>query len=413
MSRAIVFLLIVIVVGGLIEWYCYRGLRSKWGNYSRWFRLTIKTSFFLFLSLSLVSLILMVSSGNYFPRSVTNFFFGFVMINFFVKLALAIFLAIDDLRRLGIFLYRKIRRTNKRDDASVENKISRSDFLVRAGIVAAAVPSFSYPLGMVIGPYNYKVRRERIQLTKLPHSFSGIRMAQISDIHAGSFYDKEAVNRGIDLLLAEKPDVIFFTGDLVNDTATEMTPYMDVFSRLKAPLGVYSVLGNHDYGDYRQWDSEQDKAANLEQVKKIHANLGWRLLLDEHVYLERNGEQIAVVGVQNWGAGFHQIGDLKKAYQGVNAPVKILLSHDPTHWDEQVRKEYPDIDLTLSGHTHGAQMGIETHGFKWSPISLRYEKWAGLYQEKNQYLYVNRGYGFLGYPGRIGIWPEITIIELV
>lgn len=410
MHRVITFLLIVLVVGGLLELYTFRGLRSRWNQYSRWFRRTLKTAFFLFLSLSALSILGMIFTGAFVPRFVTNFFFGFVMINFFVKLTLALFLLLDDLRRLGVWGKRKL---IKPAPELAGEKITRSDFLVRAGIIAAAVPAISYPLGMVIGPYNYKVRREKIQLTALPASFRNLRIVQISDIHAGSFYDKEAVNRGIDLLLAEKPDVIFFTGDLVNDSATEMENYMDVFSRLKAPQGVFSILGNHDYGDYREWNSEQEKAANLERLKQVHAELGWRLLLDEHIYLERGQDRLAVIGVQNWGAGFHQVGDLKKAYEGVDAPVKILLSHDPTHWDEQVRKSYKDIDLTLSGHTHGAQMGIETHGFKWSPISLRYEKWAGLYQEENQFLYVNRGYGFLGYPGRIGIWPEITVLELV
>lgn len=408
MSRGLIFLFVVLIVGGLIEWYTYRALKSKWTNYSRWFRITLKSAFFLFLGLSLVSLLLMVSAGSYLPRYINNFFFGFVMINFFVKIAVTAFLLVDDLRRLFIFTKRKIVPSTNENN----NGISRSDFLVRAGIIAAAVPAISYPLGMFVGPYNYKVRKENLKFSKLPASFKGLKMIQISDIHAGSFYDKEAVMRGIEMINQEKPDVVFFTGDLVNDSATEMENYMDVFSKIQAPMGVFSVLGNHDYGDYRSWNSDQEKENNLNRLKEIHGELGWRLLLDEHVYLESNGEKIAIIGVQNWGAGFHQIGDLKKGYEGVDAPVKILLSHDPTHWDEQVKKEFKDIDLTLSGHTHGAQMGIETHGFKWSPISLRYDKWAGLYQEGEQYLYVNRGYGFLGYPGRIGIWPEITVLEL-
>lgn len=408
MSRGLIFLFVVLIIGGLIEWYTYRALKSKWTNYSRWFRITLKSAFFLFLGLSLVSLLLMVTAGSYLPRYINNFFFGFVMINFFVKIAVTAFLLVDDLRRLFIFTKRKIVPSTNENN----NGISRSDFLVRAGIIAAAVPAISYPLGMFVGPYNYKVRKENLKFSKLPASFKGLKMIQISDIHAGSFYDKEAVMRGIEMINQEKPDVVFFTGDLVNDSAAEMENYMDVFSKIQAPMGVFSVLGNHDYGDYRSWNSDQEKEDNLKRLKEVHGELGWKLLLDEHVYLERNGEKIAIVGVQNWGAGFHQIGDLKKAYEGVDAPVKILLSHDPTHWDEQVKKEFKDIDLTLSGHTHGAQMGIETHGFKWSPISLRYDKWAGLYQEGEQYLYVNRGYGFLGYPGRIGIWPEITVLEL-
>jgi uncharacterized protein len=409
MGRILLFLFIFLVIGGTLELYTYKGLKSKWDLYRRWQKRLLQYFFFTFLGLAVLSLILMITAGGSVPRSIGNFFFGFLMINLFVKFALALVFLVDDLRRFGVFMKRKLRTS---DTQLKSDPISRSDFLVRAGIFAAAIPAVSYPLGMMIGPYNYKVRREKINLTNLPAAFKGLKIVQISDIHAGSFYNKPEVNRGIDMLLAEKPDVIFFTGDLVNDSADEMNDYMDIFSKLKAPLGVYSVLGNHDYGDYRSWNSEQEKEENLRKLKQVHADLGWRLLLDEHIYLEKENQQIAVIGVQNWGAGFHQIGDLKKAYGGADAPVKILLSHDPTHWDEEVRKYFKDINLTFSGHTHGAQMGIETHGFKWSPISLRYDKWAGLYQEENQFLYVNRGYGFLGYPGRIGIWPEITVIEL-
>ena len=407
MSHFIIVLLFFIVLGGLIEFYTYRALKSKWTNYSRFYRNLVKYAFLTFLILSAISLIIFFSFNESIPKPLRNFFFGFVMINFFVKIALSLVLLVDDLRRLSIWTKRKISKTNHQGE-----KISRSDFLVKSSIIAAAIPAISFPLGMAVGPYNYKIRREKLTLKNLPASFKNLKIVQISDIHSGSFYDKEAVHRGIKMLVDEKPDVVFFTGDLVNDSADEMDKYMDIFSEIQAPMGVYSILGNHDYGDYASWKSDQAKENNLNRLKEIHAELGWRLLLDEHVYLEKNNEKIAIIGVQNWGAGFHQIGDLQKAYHGVDAPVKILLSHDPTHWDEQVRKDYQDIDLTLSGHTHGAQMGIETHGFKWSPISLRYEKWAGMYQEGNQYLYVNRGFGFLGYPGRIGIWPEITVIEL-
>jgi len=410
MVRVIIVLFIVVFIGGALELYTYRGLKSKWNNYSKIYRNTLKSFFFSFLILSAISMLVFFIFGGSFPKWIRNFFFGFVMINLFVKIALGSVFFVDDLRRIFIRIRSRFRKTNK---ILAGEKISRSDFLVRSAVVAAAIPAISFPLGMVIGPYNYKIRREKISFSKLPAAFRNLKIIQISDIHAGSFYDKEAVENGINMLMVEKPDVVFFTGDLVNDSADEMDKYMDIFSKVKAPMGVFSILGNHDYGDYRQWTSPEEKEKNLNRLKEIHAELGWRLLLDEHIYLEKNQEKIAVIGVENWGAGFHQIGDLKKANEGVDAPVKILLSHDPTHWDEQVRKDFQDIDLTLSGHTHGAQMGIETHGFKWSPITLRYEKWAGLYQEGNQFLYVNRGYGFLGYPGRIGIWPEITVIELI
>jgi predicted MPP superfamily phosphohydrolase len=218
------------------------------------------------------------------------------------------------------------------------------------------------------------------------------------------------------MILAENPDLILFTGDLVNDRADEMTDYMDVFSRLKAPMGVYSTLGNHDYGDYVNWPSPEAKVQNLEALKQVHSRLGWRLLMNEHVPLERNGHKIALLGIENWGAKgrFPKYGRMDLAYPGTEQyPFKILMSHDPSHWDAEVRVKYPDIDLMLAGHTHGMQFGVELPHFKWSPVQWMYKQWAGLYSEGSQHLYVNRGFGFIGYPGRVGILPEITVIELV
>lgn len=408
--RTILFPIMISAIIALIEIYSFRALKSRWVHYSKIVRNTIKISHILLMSLSIIGVLTLFIVGRSTSSWLINFFFSFIVINLLTKLVFTLFLLVDDIRRLGVWTFYKIRK--KKHSPALSTGISRSDFLIKSGLIVATVPAISLPLGMVIGPYKYTLHYPTVKLPNLPLAFHGLKIVQISDIHSGSFYDKEAVNKGIDLLLEQKPDLIFFTGDLVNNKAAEMADYMDVFSRLKAPMGVFSILGNHDYGDYEQWDSEEAKIANLDHLKAIHGELGWRLLLNEHVYLEKNGEKIALIGVENWGAGFHQIGDLKKAYQGCDAPVKLLLSHDPTHWDEEVRKSFQDIDITFSGHTHGAQMGIETHGFKWSPISLRYDKWAGLYQEKNQFLYVNRGYGFLGYPGRIGIWPEITLMTL-
>jgi hypothetical protein len=377
----------------------------------RW-RVVLHTIFITLMSASILGWLVLFFLGDALPFWLLNFFLGFVAINFIVKLTFAMTLVLDDIIRLFRWMVFKFRK-QKNNETLAEGGISRSDFLVKSGLAIAAVPALSLTSGMIVGPYRYTYHFPTISLSHLPSAFQGLKIAQISDIHSGSFYNKEAVNRGVDMILEQQPDVIFFTGDLVNNRAEEMDGYKDVFNRLKAPMGVFSILGNHDYGDYEQWDSEEEKAANLEALKAIHAEMGWRLLLDEHVYLEKSGEKIGLIGVQNWGKGFHQIGDLKKAYEGCDAPVKLLLSHDPTHWDEEVRQLYPDIDVTFSGHTHGAQMGIETGGFKWSPVSLRYDKWAGLYQENYQYLYVNRGFGFIGYPGRIGIWPEITIMTLL
>jgi len=278
------------------------------------------------------------------------------------------------------------------------------------------VAAFSFAgllYGMFKGKYDYKVHRQTLYFTDLPEAFDGFTITQISDIHSGSFDNRAAVQRGIDLAKAQKSDLFVFTGDLVNNAAWEIEPYINNFSQLKAPYGQFSILGNHDYGDYIEWASEAEKAANLDKLKEHHKTLGYRLLLDENVEIEKDGQKVSLIGVQNWGRGFIQIGDLKKALQGVDKDAfKILLSHDPTHWEEQVRFNLTTVHVTLSGHTHGAQFGVEAAGFRWSPVQYRYLDWAGLVNEKNRYLYVNRGFGFLAFSGRLGIWPEITVITL-
>jgi predicted MPP superfamily phosphohydrolase len=408
MFRNLASLLIFITLLASFETYVYFSIKHYYQKNKSKGRSIVKSAYFVLLILSSISILVMAVWGNDIKINILNFFIATVFINLLSKLLYIPFLIVDDLRRFFIYLKRK----SLPSKVAVKNGISRSDFLTKMGIAVATVPALSLPFGMIYGPYNYTLHRKKVKSPNLPKAFHGLKIAQLSDIHVGSFYDKAAVKRGVELLMAQKPDVVFFTGDIVNDQATEMDNYYDVFSKVTAPMGVYSVLGNHDYGDYHKWNSEAEKLENFENIKAIHKKLGWNLLLDEHIYLEKDNEKIAVIGVENWGKGFHQIGDMSKAASNCHAPYKILLSHDPTHWDEQVRKEYKDIDLTLAGHTHGAQMGIETHGFKWSPISLRYNKWAGLYKEDNQYLYVNRGFGFLAYPGRIGIWPEVTILEL-
>ena len=242
-----------------------------------------------------------------------------------------------------------------------------------------------------------------------------LKIVQISDVHAGSFTYKEPVRNAIDLINNEQADLVFFTGDLVNNTADEMDPYMDVFDKIRAKFGVFSVLGNHDYGDYVRWGSREERDANLERLKEVHKELGWNLLINEHRLIPIKGATVGVIGVENYSAKarFPKYGDLAAAYQGCEASLKLLLSHDPSHWEDQVIKDYKDIDITFSGHTHGMQFGIEIPGWiKWSPIKYMYKQWAGLYSQDKQFLYVNRGLGFLGYPGRVGILPEITVLEL-
>ncbi len=290
---------------------------------------------------------------------------------------------------------------------------ARRRFVSDIAILVAAVPFTSLFYGMLKGKYDFRLHKQTLYFDDLPDAFDGFTITQISDIHSGSFDNTAAVQRGIEMAKAQKSDLFVFTGDLVNDAAYEIEPYLSHFSQLKAPYGQFSTLGNHDYGDYIEWKSEAEKAANLEKLKQHHKTLGYRLLLDENVVLEKDGQKISLIGVQNWGRGFIQIGDLDKALKGVPEDTfKILLSHDPTHWEEKVRFHPTTIHLTLAGHTHGAQFGVETAGLRWSPVQYRYLDWAGLVNEKNRYLYVNRGFGFLAFSGRLGIWPEVTVITL-
>ncbi|MFZ5999762.1 MAG: metallophosphoesterase, partial [Bacteroidota bacterium] len=287
-------------------------------------------------------------------------------------------------------------------------------FLSKAALVATAVPFGAMAYGIISGAHDYRVKRVTVKLPNLPKSFDGIRIGQVSDIHSGSFWNKTAVKGGVEMMLGEKPDLIFFTGDLVNNETSEVKDYLEVFEKLRAPLGVFSVTGNHDYGDYKGWTTRQEKEENFRQLVNAHRQMGFNILMNEHKMIEQGGDKLAVLGIENWGAGrFSKYGKLEKTHQGTDeAAVKLLLSHDPSHWDAQVRPEYKDIDIAFAGHTHGFQFGVEWGDFKWSPSQYAYKQWAGLYQEGAQYLYVNRGFGYLGYPGRVGMPPELTIVEL-
>ena len=345
-----------------------------------------------------------------------NYVFAILMGLFLAKLIGSLFFIADDVRRGALLLMNKIFPLSGAQYMGTEGQgIPRSTFLSWLGLGLGGTLFGTLLFGFG-NKYNYQVKKIKLKFNNLPDAFKGMRMVHISDIHSGSFQDIRAVNKGIDLILKQQVDLIVFTGDLVNDRATEMGSYQNSFGRLTAPLGVFSTLGNHDYGDYVQWPTAQAKIDNLEALKKVHANMGWRLLMNEHVVLEKNGEKIALLGIENWGAKarFPKYGKMDLAYPGTeNIPFKILLSHDPSHWDAQILPEYPGIDLMLSGHTHGMQFGIENPYFKWSPVQWMYKQWAGLYEQGKQKLYVNRGYGFIGYPGRVGILPEITVIELI
>jgi len=292
---------------------------------------------------------------------------------------------------------------------------SRRKFVSAIALGLAALPFGALLYGMYKGKYNYKVLKYNLEFDDLPDAFDGYQITQISDVHSGSFDNRERVAYGIDLINEQKSDVIFFTGDMVNNKAEEMTPWSDLFSKLKAKDGKFSILGNHDYGDYVGWDTQEEKNKNLDDLKNLQRQMGFDLLLNEHRYLEKEDSKIALVGVENWGkGGFKKAGDLHKASKDIQEnDFKILLSHDPSHWEDQVIQDPYHYHLTLSGHTHGMQFGIEIPGWiKWSPVKWRYKYWAGIYKEMGQYINVNRGFGFIGYPGRFGIWPEITVITL-
>ena len=290
---------------------------------------------------------------------------------------------------------------------------ARSVYWVEFGLLLFGLTVLIFLYGIIKGKYAYRVIKHTLYFEDLPENFDGFRITQISDVHAGSFKNAKAVQKGIDLIKAQNSDLFVFTGDLVNNKAEEILPWMGHFSQVKAPYGQFSVLGNHDYGDYVKWENDSVKQANLQDLKRHHGEMGYRLLLDEHVELEKDGQKLILAGVENWGIGFGERGDLKKALQGVDPQsFKVLLSHDPTHWDAEVKKWPSKIHLTLSGHTHGMQFGMEAFGIKWSPVKYRYAHWAGIASENGRYLNINRGFGFLGFSGRVGIWPEITVIEL-
>lgn len=406
---------IIALIMLLLDLYVFQALKTVTQSSNERLRTVIHITYWFISALTLAALlsfpyIQALQSSKLFR----NYVFAILVGLFFAKLVGSLFFLTDDLRRGSLFLLSKVMPDTGARFMGEGNGIPRSAFLswlglgLGGGLFGTLLYGFS-------NKYKYQVKKLTLAFENLPKAFEGMKIVHISDIHSGSFQNKAAVNHGVDLILQQQPDLILFTGDLVNDRAEEMQDYMDVFNRLTAPMGVYSSLGNHDYGDYVSWPSKQAKTENLERLKQVHAQLGWRLLMNEHVLFEKGGEQIALLGIENWGAKgrFPKYGKMQEAYPGTEKiPFKMLLSHDPSHWDAEVKTQYSDINLMFSGHTHGMQFGLENPYFKWSPVQWMYKQWAGLYEEGNQKLYVNRGYGFIGYPGRVGILPEITVIEL-
>jgi predicted MPP superfamily phosphohydrolase len=404
MPRWIFSLIIVTFVIVLIEMYTFQAFKTISKN---------KLVRFLFLGISMVAYLYAIITIFTYDRSngqtpQFQMAMGALLTVSIPKLVVIFILFGEDMYRAVLKLISAI------SSGETKSLVGRRKFISQIALGLAAIPFVSFVYGIVQGKYNYKVLKYQLTFKDLPAAFDGFTITQISDIHSGSFTNKEKIKYGVDLINQQKSDIMLFTGDIVNNKADEMDNWMDVFDKLEAKEGKYSILGNHDYGDYMDWDNAQDKKDNFQKVKDIHQKIGFDLLLDEHRYLEKDGQKIALLGVENWGKGFNQAGDLQRAAAGVHQEdFKILMSHDPSHWEEKVKKDSFNYQLTLSGHTHGLQMGIEIPGwFKWSPSKYVYKQWAGLYEEAGRFINVNRGFGYHAFPGRVGIWPEITVIEL-
>jgi len=410
--RAIAFLAVFFGLIFALDWYAFQGVRALTAPLqSALLRKGLRWGYWL-VSAGLPALMVVAVFTADRSKGITPLMSYSASIFITLLVTKLVFVAVlfgGDIVRVAEGIFNRIK--GPAEDTAFLPERRRFVGMLALGI--ASIPFASFLYGMTKGKYLYKVHRHTLYFDDLPPAFDGFTITQISDVHSGSFDDKDAVRRGVELAQEQQSDLFVFTGDLVNNAAHEFEPYLEMFQQLRAPFGQFSIFGNHDYGDYTPWPSEEDKKANLERLKEYHRQAGFRLLLDEHVLIEKDGQQLALLGVENWGIGFGQRGDLKKASQGLSRDTfKILLSHDPTHWDHEVKQFENPVHLTLSGHTHGMQMGVEIPGFRWSPSQYRYPKWAGVYEEAGRILHINRGFGFLGFSGRVGIWPEVTVLEL-
>ena len=400
--RMILLLISLIIV----EWYCYVFVKSLFRNKKATIAyLVVNFSFLLY-----VAYFFFLFDRSQGQTHYTMYFMGVMLMIFLPKLLIAILFLCQDIFRGIKALWNKTSRPSEKETIP-----GRRKFVTQIALGIAAIPFLSVLYGMVKGKYNFHVIKQPVFFDDLPEAFDGFKILQISDLHCGSFDDKEKIAYGIDLINQQDYDLFVFTGDLVNSLAEEVNPWIEELKRIKTPqFGKYSILGNHDYGEYVKFESEAKKSANFEAIKKQHQHIDFNLLLNQHIKLEKEQQQIALVGVENWGVKFKKAGDLQKASEGLSASeFKILLSHDPSHWDAEVNTHPKNYQLMLAGHTHGMQFGIEIPNFiKWSPIQYMYKQWAGLYQKGKRYIYVNRGFGFHAYAGRVGIMPEITLLEL-
>lgn len=404
MSRWVVTLIIVSVILVIVEFYTFQTIKTLTKNkFVKWIWLLI--GLVIYINLFYVLFTTPRSAGQ---TKAFQWAVGLLLTTLIPKVLMVIVMFGEDVVRI---LQRVISYLSAGETQSIAG---RRKFVSQLALGIAAIPFAGFLYGIIKGRFNYKVLKYQLTFKDLPNAFDGFTITQISDIHSGSFRNKEKIEYGVNMINEQQSDMILFTGDIVNNKAEEMNDWIPVFKSLEAKYGKYSILGNHDYGDYVQWEKEEDKKQNFNAVKEVHPKIGFELLCNEHRYIEKGGEKIALIGVENWGKGFKKEGDLQLAATGIQQEdFKILMTHDPSHWDLQVKKDDFNYHLTLSGHTHGLQMGIEIPGFfRWSPSKYVYKQWAGLYEEFGRYINVNRGFGYHAFPGRVGIWPEITVIEL-
>lgn len=414
MLPRVLFILTAILLVLVVDWYVFQAIRTVTQNLAPRAQKIIAGVYWGFFLLTAGTIIYASITRGTPPTPFRTYLVSTLFILFASKLTVVLFLFLDDAMRLLKWIVHYIFQ-GPETSASEAVKISRSVFINQLALLAGAVPLVALIYGMVRGAYQYRVKRVTLRFPNLPAAFNGYKVLQISDLHTGSFNSTAPLKKAVRLINQQQADLVFFTGDLVNNVATEVVPHIPALQEIKAKDGRFSILGNHDYGDYVRWESNEAKKQNLQTLAQHHAEIGWRLLLNENAMIRRNGQAIAVLGVENWSTrlNFPRYGNLPKAHAGTESvPFKILLSHDPSHWDGEVNQRFPDIDLMLAGHTHGMQFGINLPGLKWSPVQYVYQQWAGLYTKGVQHLYVNTGLGFLGYPGRVGFLPEITVFEL-
>ena len=396
--------IILLAVFFIIEIYVYQAIRNiTTNNY-------IRIGYWVFTLLAYGIILYWILTFNRASRyhQQIQLMVSAMMIFVLPKLLSVIFLLIGDFTRFVEFGFKYF--TAKENYFPERRKFISTTALAAAGIFSALAID-----GIIFGKYRHTVRKVKLRFKNLPENFKGYKIVQISDVHSGSFFNPQKLQKAIDLINEQDADVVLFTGDMVNNYADEFKPFIPLFKSIKAKDGKFSILGNHDYGDYGAWNSREEKAQNIPNLKNYQAEAGFKLLRNENIALEKNREKIYLLGVENWGIKpFPQYGDLDKALKGVpEDAIKVLMSHDPTHFDEVVKKHKTHVHLTLSGHTHGMQFGLDLKNIKWSPVKFKYKKWADLYESEGKYLYVNRGFGVIAYPGRVGINPEITVIELV